>query len=455
MSNPERGMSRRRFGQAVAGAGAVAAAPTIIPSSALGQFGGNATAPSDRIIMGGIGLRGRGLQDLRNFLPNDVVQFVGICDIREEAREDVKSAVDDFYGNNDCQMFNNAAQILERDDIEAFLVATSDRWHACMASWVAQAGKDMYCEKPAAITIAESIALGKTCSRYGTVYQSGCQRRNGFNFEFAVGLARSGKLGKITEVHADVLIEAGSFPSEMHSWLPEEPEPDPSVFDWNEWLGPCCWRPFASYQATNSGGFGSKNSFWDFHGGLLEWASHTVALCQWVAESEHTQAVEYAPEGAEYVNRSGYRGEYTVNARYANGIRLVLRRQNWLGLGSCSNRFVGTEGWVETGDGGQIEVSDNLKSLLPTHEGPRSDATVEHIREFLHSVRSRTQPRGNAVNTANTHITSHAAYIACQLGRRLEWDPAKLEFVNDEQANRMRARAYREPWRLEALAATM
>ncbi len=453
MTEKKKGLSRRRFGQAVASAGALAAAPTIIPSSALGQGGGR-VAPSDRIIMGGIGLRGRGLSDLRNFLPFEQVQFIGICDIREEARETVKTAVDEHYGNNDCAMFNNASEILERDDIEALIVATSDRWHACMASWVAQGGKDMYCEKPAAITIAESVMLGRTCSLYGTVYQSGCQRRNGFNFEFAVGLARSGKLGKLTEVHADVSIVGSSFPPQMHSWLAEEPEPDPSVFDWNEWLGPCCWRPFAGYQSTLSGG-GAKNQFWDFHGGLLEWASHTVALCQWVAESEHTHAVEYAPEGVEYVAGSGYRGDYTVNARYANGVRLILRNHDWLGLGSCSNRFVGAEGWVETGDSGQIEVSDNLKSLLPTTEGPQANATVEHIREFLHSVRSRTQPRGNAVNTANTHITSHAAYVACQLGRTLQWDPAALAFVNDEEANRMRSRAYREPFRLEAIAANM
>ncbi len=454
MKEKGKGISRRRFGQTVAGAGAVAAAPMIIPSSALGQGGGQRTAPSDRIIMGGIGLRGRGQGDLRNLMPFEQVQFVAVADIREEAREEVKTAVDQYYGNNDCTVYNSAAQILERDDIEAMLVATSDRWHACMACWVAQAGKDMYCEKPAAMTISESMALGENCSIYDTIYQSGCQRRNGFNFEFAVGLARSGALGKLTAVHADVSIMGGSFPAQMHSWMTPTEEPNPSVYNWDEWLGPCPWRPFADYQSTTAAGNGGKNAFWDFHAGLLEWGSHTIALCQWAAESEHTHAVEYAPEGVEYVPDSGYRGDYTVNARYANGVRLVIRNHDWMGLGSCSNRFEGTEGWVETGDSGTIEVSDNLKSLLPTREGQRDNSTVEHIREFLHCVRSRTQPRGNAVNTANTHITSHGAYIATQLGRRITWDPARGEF-DDAVANRMRSRAYREPWRQEALAVTM
>jgi len=239
----------------------------------------------------------------------------------------------------------------------------------------------------------------------------------------------------------------------MHSWLAEE-EPIPAVFDWDKWLGPCCWRPFAQYQSTVAGR-GNKNSFWDFHGGLLEWVSHTIALCQWAAESEHTHPVEYAVEGVEYVPGAGYRGDYTVNARYANGVRIVIRNHDWLGLGSCSNRFEGTEGWVKTGDSGKIEVSDNLRSLIPAREGPRANPTNEHVREFLHCVRSRIQPRGNAVNTANTHVTAHAAYLDTQLGRTLTWNPANGEFVNDDVANRMRSRAYREPWRLEALAATM
>jgi len=207
-----KGISRRRSGQTVASAGALAAAPTIIPGSALGQGGGERVAPRDRTIMGGIGLRGRGLSDLRNFLPHEVVQFVAIADIRDEARELVKTAVDQHYENNDCVAYNDAQQVLEREDIEALLIATSDRWHACMASSAAQAGKDMYCEKPASISIAESFKLGEVCRRYGTVYQSGCQRRNGFNLEFAVGLARSGRLGKLTEVHADVSIVGSSYP---------------------------------------------------------------------------------------------------------------------------------------------------------------------------------------------------------------------------------------------------
>jgi hypothetical protein len=136
-------------------------------------------------------------------------------------------------------------------------------------------------------------------------------------------------------------------------------------------------------------------------------------------------------------------------------VQLILRNHTWGGLGSCSNRFEGTEGWVEVGDSGRIEVSDNLKSLVPKRQGTRYDPTAEHIREFVQCIRSRTAPRANAEVTCHTHVASHAAWICAQLNRKLTWDPAKRMFLNDEEANRMRGRAYREPWRAEALATSM
>ena len=444
--------SRRKF---VAAAGAAVAAPIFVPRSALGQLGGQApsqpagqapgrgggqaapVAPSDRIIIGGIGLRGRGREDLRSLLPDPRVQFVAIADIREDARESVKSIVDQHYGNGNCVMYHDDGELLAREDIEAVMIATSDRWHACMAIWAAQSGKDIYTEKPAAITIAESYAMADNVRRYGVMYQAGCQRRNVPNFELAVGLARSGKLGRLLAVHANTqrtLTPLG------HSWWPEEkPEPNPLVLDWDGWLGPCPWRPYNARYPD-----GGRGSFWDFHGGILEWASHTVDICQFAADMDHTQAVEYEPKPS-----SNY-----VYARYANGLRLIMRDQEWLGMGTCSARFEGTEGWIETGDTGKMEMSENLKRYYQPVNMRGTDPS-RHIQDWLNSIRSRVPPRANHVSTCNAHVTSHAAYIACQLGRKLTWDPAKRAFVNDEEANRMRSRAYREPWRTDALATSM
>src|ERR1017187_4718385 len=462
MTAKNRTFTRRGFAKSVVQAGAAAGAPMLVAGTALGQ----AAAPSpgaaaqsapvaapgvplDRLRIGGIGIGGRGMYDLQRLIKDDRVQFVGIADVRESARETVKSTVDNYYKNNDCAMYRDPAELLARKDIDCLLIATSHRWHGPMAMWAAQSGKDMYIEKPAAMSIMESYAVAENVRRYGIVYQSGCQRKNQYAFEFAVGLARSGKLGRLLAVHADTAIGLGTVDEGGHSWWPEEPEPDPRVVDWDKWLGPCLWRPYNSTYPTRG-----RGQFWDFHAGLLEWASHTVAMAQWAADMEHTEPVEYEPEGGIF-RGDGLISRYTINCRYANGVKLVLRNHSWGGLGSCSNRFEGTEGWVETGDSGKIEVAPNLKSLVPTRQGTRYDPTAEHIREFIECIRSRTLPRANAEVTAATHVTSHAAWICSQLNRKLTWDPAKRAFLNDEEANRMRGRAYREPWRMEALATSM
>ena len=462
MTAKNRTFTRRGFAKSVVQAGAAAGAPMLVAGTALGQ----AAAPSpgaaaqsapvaapgvplDRLRIGGIGIGGRGMYDLQRLIADERVQFVAIADVKESVRENVKSYVDGIYGNKECEMVHDAAELLPRKDIDALLIATSDRWHGPMAIWAAQCGKDMYIEKPATMSIMESYALADNVRRYGIVYQSGCQRKNQYAFEFAVGLARSGKLGRLLAVHADTAIGLGTVDEGGHSWWPEEPEPDPRVVDWDKWLGPCLWRPYNSRYPN-----GGRGEFWDFHAGLLEWASHTVAMAQWAADMEYTEPVEFAPEGGEF-RGDGLIQRYTIRCRYANGVQLILRNHSWMGLGSCSNRFEGTEGWVETGDTGRIEVSENLKSLLPSRRGKKSDPTADHIREFLQSVRSRTQPRANAEVTAHTHVASHAAWISAQLNRKLTWDPQKRMFIGDEEANRMRSRAYREPWRLEALATSM
>jgi len=452
MAKKQGSVTRRGFGKALAAAAATPAAAQIA-NPGPGQFGpvvvGN-YRPVDQIVFGGIGIRGRGMADLRMLLGDERVKFVGIADVREDAREMVKSTVDGYYKNNDCKMYRDPAEILARPDIDALLIATSDRWHGPMAMWAAQSGKDMYIEKPGAMSIAESYAMADNVKRYGVVYQSGAQRRNQFAFEFAVGLARSGKLGRLTAVHADTAIGLGTVDAGGHSWWAEEtPEPDPLVFDWDKWLGPCLWRPYNSNYKDRG-----RGEFWDFHAGLLEWASHTVAMAQWAADMEHTEPVEYIPEGPNF-RGDGLIERYTIRCRYANGIQLILRNHSWRLLGSCSNLFEGTEGWVEVGDSGRIEVSDNLKSLVPPKQGRAYDPTAEHLRDFVNCIRSRTPPRANAEATCHTHVASHAAWIAAQLNRKVEWDPVKRMFINDEQANRMRSRAYREPWRAEALATSM
>jgi predicted dehydrogenase len=427
--------TRRDF---VKKAAAVAAAPMIVPASVLGQRAG-AVAPSDKIVTGGIGIGARGSSDLRALLSYGEVRFVAICDVRNQRREEVKSMVDQKYGNRDCAMYDDQYALLARPDIDAVLIATGDRWHAPLSIIAAQHGKDVYCEKPCSMSMAESWALADAFRRYGRIYQAGCQRRNGGNFELAVEMVHTGKLGKLQTVYANVGPWQNWPPLPNRGWLAAEPEPPKQVVDWDRWLGPAPWRPY--HPSYVSGGW---RNWYDFHGGgILEWGSHTVDLCQWAAKSDNTQPVEYEPEG----NNAG---PYFVHCRFANGVKLVMRDDGWngkLGLGSCSVRFEGDNGWVETGDSSKIEVSENLRPHL-RETTPARLALAYHMQDWLNCIKSRAQPKANADIAGNSHVTCHAAFIAFQLGRKLTWDPAKREFTGDEEANRMRSRALREPWRV-------
>jgi len=425
-------LPRRRFLKNVfSAAGAAVMAPTIIPSSALGLDG--AVPPSERVVVGGIGIGNRGTYDLGCFLEQKDVQFAAVCDIKEARRTAVKKIADDKYGNDKCDMYRDFRELLDRKDIDAVLIATGPNWHATAAMNAAKAGKDMYCEKPCTKNVEQSLILRDTMRRTGRVFQAGTQRRNLPHFAFACELARTGKLGKLTKVFA----HPAGMQALMSGWLVPEPEPNKEVIDWDMYLGPAAWRPFNARQLDGfnfekGGGFvGAFNG-----GGVLEWGSHCVDLCQW-AVGDCPPPVEYnAPKDGQLV------------ARYESGVELIFRETGWIPLGSCPVRFEGETGWVEAGDSGKLVLSS--PALLAGRQVAEIGGypATYHVRDFLDCVKSRSQPKGNADAACNAHIACHAANIALFLGRQVKYDLKKNEFINDEQANRLRSEALREPWRL-------
>ena len=423
-------LNRRRFLKTLAVAGTAITAPAYVPGYILGLDG--AIAPSEKVVMGGIGIGGRGGEDLRVLLNEKPAKFIAIANVDKNRRQAVKGIVDAFYDNKDCAMYWDMFELLDRQDIDAVLITLGDRWHTMASICAAKAGKDIYCEKPLSLTIQESRAVADAMKRYGRIFQAGTQRRNIRNFQIAADIVHSGKLGKLIEVHANTL-----YPATTHNWLPEQPEPNKDDFNWNRWLGPCPWRPY------NSGYVYGWHNYYDWHGGgILEWGTHTVDLCQWANQSDDTVPVEYWP----VLDADGNKGS-TNEAMYANGVKLVMREHGWMGLGTCSARYVGEEGFVETGDSGKMYVSnDNLRSDIKYIPMAGTDP-VNHIRQFLECVKTRRDPASNAKVAANAHIASHCAYIAWQLGRPVKFDPATETFPGDEEANRMITRATRDTWR--------
>ncbi len=429
MTQKVKQIQRRNFlKSSLAVTGTAILAPTIIPSSALGRDG--FVAPSERIVVGGIGIGNRGNYDLDCFLEQKDVQFVGVCDVKQSRRIAVKKKVDEKYGNVDCDMYDDFRQLLERKDVEAVLIATGPNWHATMAMQAARAGKDIYCEKPCTKNIAQSLILAETMRRTARVFQAGTQRRNLPHFAFACYLARTGKLGKLKRVYA----HPAGMQAMMSGWLPAETAPDKQIADWDMYLGPAAWRPFNS--KTLADGFNFEKGGGLVGGGVLEWGSHCVDLCQW-AVNDCPPPIEYnAPANGELM------------ARYENGVELIFRENGWKKLGSCPVRFEGEDGWVEAGDSGKLELSSpTLLAGRSVIEIPNYPATF-HVRDFLDCVRSRSLPKGNADAACNAHIACHAANIALFLNRQVKYDLAKNEFINDEAANRLRSEAIREPWRV-------
>jgi predicted dehydrogenase len=413
--------------------------PWVVPSHVLGRDG--AVAPSEKITLGVIGIGPRCTYDLRSMLAERDVQCVAICDVQARRRDAGKAMVDSHYGNKDCVLYPDFREMLARADIDAVLVATGDRWHAPASILAAQAGKDVYSEKPCGLTIANCQELADTMKRTGRVFQAGTQRRSVSNFQAAVELAHSGKLGKLHTLYASVYT-----PQLENGWLPGEATPPRSEVDWNLWLGPAPWRPYN--HAYVEGGW---RGYYDFDSGarLLDWGAHTVDLCQWANGADDTMPVEYEPSST------------NVTARYANGVKLVLDflktpfgdRPGWFNhLGTCPVRFVGDEGWVEAGDSGEIEVHpDSLKADLkglstkPTTVGLDVSA---HARNFFDCIKSRGQTAANPQVMRHSHIACHAAALAWILKRKLTLDPAQEKFVNDDEANGLRSRPARETWSL-------
>ena len=404
--------------------------PTLVSSRAMG-LDGHAPA-SETILLGGIGINNRGGYDLGFFLNQPDVRFVAVADVARTRRERVKRQAEDVQKTDNVAMYRDFRELLDRKDVDAVLSATGDRWHAHMAIYVARAGKDVYSEKPCAISIELCRKLAETMKLYGTVFQGGTQRRNVRNFKHACQLAQTGKLGKIHTVHASIY-----YLDHKTGWLPEQPLPNQDDFDWDLWLGPAPWRPFnEAYAQVGKASWSAWRGYYDFDSGFrhLDWGAHTVDLCQWALNADGTTPVEFWAEGNK------------LFARYENGVKLVMRPDGWLGLGTCPVRFEGSNGWIETGDSGKTILSDDsLQSVEPDIEGtnPR-----DHIRNFLDCVKTRRQPTCNADVIRSSHVACHASALSWYLNRTLKFDPQTETFINDDEANRLRSRADRAPWTL-------
>jgi hypothetical protein len=435
---PARNVTRRRFlRQSAAALGTAVIGPSIIPASALGRTG--TVAPSERINMGFIGVGGQGGGHLLGgswtyvvggYTGRKDVQVLAVCDVWRDRRDRACKRVNDHYAEvngrgsyNACTAYNDFRDVLARPDIDAVLIATPAHWHATMGAMAAAAGKDIYLEKPTAVTIQEAQTVHAAVRRYGRVFQAGTQQRSeyGGKFRMACEFVRSGRIGKLQAIYA---YRDGGGVFWPKRFGPAKPMPE--GFDWDLYLGPAPWIPY-------DGIFGPHR----FDIGELNWGQHHYDIVQWAADADKTGPVEVFVEG----NRSCY--------RYASGVTVYGKPYPGEPVGGSGGAcFVGT--------GGRIAVDrDRLVSDPPdiVREPLRPDEVHlsrnhGHSDNFLECVRTRQKPICDIDIAYRAASAVLLGGVAKQLQRSFKWDPQTEQCVNDEEATRLLSIAKRPQWRI-------
>jgi len=426
--------SRRKFVKRAAGAAlGFAALPTIIPSSALGRNG--QLAASDRIVMGGIGLGSMGTGNTRNFLAKKEVQYIAVCDLDSNRLKAAKSLVNGRYKNNDCRGYGDFREMLEKEDLDAVMIATPDHWHALLAVSVANKGIDIYGEKPLARSIREARAIADAQKRNNIVWQTGSWQRSLGNFHHACELVINGRIGKVN------FVEVGLPDGGQNIGTP--PVMDvPDELNWDMWLGPA---PKVPYRGV---------SHWDWRwildysgGQLTDWAGHHIDIAHWGLGLDRTGPVSVEGEGV-YPREGLYDvpAEYDFLCTYANGVQMRVANASRLpnGMGTT---WYGDQGWIYVDRGNRLRASD--PKILDEEIGEEEIhlyKSSDHWGNFLDCVRSREETITPAEVAHRSISVGLLGEIAMLTGSKINWDPDREVITNNDMANRLLVKPFRSPW---------
>ena len=426
-------ISRRQFLKSgVSIIGAAAAVPYIVRSSAMGKDG--SIPPSERIVMGAIGVGGQGTRHIGGgiwvqgggFLSKPYVQFVAVCDVNANNRDNARDIVNKYYGNKDCAGYSDFRQLAERKDIDVVLVGTPDHWHVLASLAAVRNGKDVYCEKPMSLTIKEARELANAVKRYGRVFQVGTQQRSDRNFRFACELVRNGYIGQVKSITVNV-----GGPPVWSCYAPQEPEP--TWLDWNMWLGPAPYRPYTSAIAP-----GGWMAYRDYSGGeMTNWGAHMFDVAQWGMGMDDSGPVKIIPpDGKDFK---------VLTYRYASG---TVMTRDGISRPFPGVRFTGTDGFVEVSREHLLTSPESLVRQEIRPDEIHLYESINHQDNFLECIKTRRRPASNAEAGCRSVTVCHLGNIAYWLERPLKWDPQKERFIGDGQADKMIGRAMRWPWRL-------
>ncbi len=413
---------------------------------ALGAVGTGGYALSQRRIrLGLIGAGGRGTQ-LANVLRwtrarplyGDVL---AVCDVHAARARQLRDA---YFPQ--AELVASYAKLLERDDLDAVVIATPDHWHTAMSLAALDAGKAVYCEKPLTLTVAEGQQLVRAVQQRPQVFQVGTQQRSGWMFQTACALVRNGRLGPLQRIKVSLpnaSLPPGSFAG------PFTHEPPPAELDWNAWLGQAPWVEFCKQR------YNPFRWWFEYSGGFMtDWGAHHIDIAQWAMGLEHGGPTQIEAQ-AELPNiPNGYNTPQDLQVRlsYENGVTMdVVLDSKVSGI-----EFVGEQGSIfvnrrrVTGEPLERLAHDPLPAnATRLANGVRPWGTMNdiHMLEFLHCVETGAQPISDVASQHRSATVCHLANIAIRLGRKLTWDPQQEHFVNDIEANGMLSRPQRDEFR--------
>jgi len=461
MRHTSKGPSRRRFlasaGQAAVASSVVAGFPAIVPSSVFG-----ATSPSNRINVGAIGTGriSRG-HDLPGIWKHETARIMAACDLDSKRVEEAKVLLNGQYSTQTGKPYDGVTgyadyrELLANRDIDAVVISTPDHQHARLAIDAVQAGKHVYLQKPASLTIAEGRALSDAVHRSGRIFQIGSQQRSWPQGQFrqACELVRNGRVGTLKTV------EIG-LPGDPSG--PDEPVmPVPKNLNYDAWLGSTPVVFYTENRVHPQEGYGRPG--WlrceQFGAGMITgWGAHHIDTAHWGMDTEYTGPIEVW--GTAQFPKSGLwdvHGDFRTEAMYANGVHMIVSGAFPNGI-----KFIGTDGWVFVSRGNEAVTSSDPAAkqfvqplaasdpkILGSVIGPNEihlPESIDHHGNWLACIKSRQQTIAPVEVGHRACSACLIHHIAMRANRKLYWDPVKERFKNDDAANALLSRPQRWPY---------
>jgi len=448
-------LSRRQFIGTLAAASAAAAfsSCTMMPVAPRGPVGAR-RKKADKVQIGCIGIGWQGGSNLGAFLNNQDCRVVAIADVDERHLVGAVNSVNGHYQNKDCKGYKDFRELIARDDLDAVCISTPDHWHSIPAIAAANAGLDIFCEKPLSHTLGEGIAMVQAVQKNGRIWQTGSWQRSQAFFRWAAQIVQNGYLGKVTRVEVGLPSGHADFEGTGNSRPNCEP---PAGVDYNFWTGPAQMMPFNPCRFH-------KNWRWNYNTGggqLMDWIGHHCDIAHWglanpkygccpddeIGPTEVSATAEFPAKDAVWNTATKYR----VECKYPNNVDLVIAGGHGDIAGGA--KWIGPNGWVRV-DRGALQSSnpDYIRDVQAREK--KGDLEIQlyksggHNDEFIASVKSRKRTLTPVEVAHRSQTPGHLGYIASVVGRKIKWDAARQRIIGDAEASKMILPQMRAPWRI-------